>query len=183
MKDKKILGFIPIILLVLAACAPVTAEAPTTAAPTEPMATEPPVTEEPMMDETPTVGVPVTGEATVIVSEMADFGPILVDAEGFSLYMFEADTQGSDASVCYEGCAEAWPPLIVEGEPSAGEGVDEAMLGTITREDGSMQVTYNGWPLYFYLGDTAAGDTAGQGINGFGGLWWLIAPSGEAITE
>lgn len=182
MKNKNILGLIPILVLVLAACAPVTTEAPTIEVPTEPMTTEPVATEEPMAD-TPTAGVPVTGEATVQVSESEEFGSILVGNEGFSLYMFEADTQGSGESACYEGCAEAWPPLIVEGEPTAGEGADDAMLGTLTREDGSMQVTYNGWPLYFYVGDTAAGDTAGQGINGFGGLWWLIAPSGESITE
>jgi predicted lipoprotein with Yx(FWY)xxD motif len=133
--------------------------------------------------ETPTAGVPVTGEATVNVSETADFGPVLVGDEGFSLYMFEADTPGSGASTCYDECAAAWPPLIVEGEPNAGEGVDETLFGTITRDDGTMQVTYNGWPLYFYAGDTAPGDTAGQGVDGFGGLWYLVSPSGEPIRE
>jgi predicted lipoprotein with Yx(FWY)xxD motif len=181
MKNKKILGLIPILVLVLAACAPTTAEAPTIEVPTEPMATEA-MTTEPMVG-TPTVGVPVTGEATVDVSETADFGPILVDSEGSSLYMFEADTQNSGASTCYDDCAESWPPLLIDGPPVAGEGVDEFLLATLPRDDGSTQVTYNGWPLYYYAGDTAPGDTAGQGIDGFGGLWWLIAPSGEPITE
>lgn len=181
MKNKKILGLIPILVLVLAACAPAMAEVAPTIELTEPMATEP-LTTEPVA-ETPTVGVPVTGEATVNVSETADFGPILVGDDGFSLYMFMADIQGSDASTCYDACAEAWPPLIVDGDPTAGEGADEALLGTITRDDGSTQVTYNGWPLYFYAGDTTPGDTAGQGVDGFGGLWYLVSPSGEVIRQ
>jgi predicted lipoprotein with Yx(FWY)xxD motif len=181
MKNKKILGLIPMLVLVLAACAPAMTEVAPTIELTEPMATEP-LTTEPVA-ETPTVGVPVTGEATVNVSETADFGPILVGDEGFSLYMFMADIQGSDASTCYDACADAWPPLIVDGDPTAGEGADEALLGTITRDDGSTQVTYNGWPLYFYAGDTTPGDTAGQGVDGFGGLWYLVSPSGEVIRQ
>jgi predicted lipoprotein with Yx(FWY)xxD motif len=65
----------------------------------------------------------------------------------------------------------------------AGEGVDASLLGTITRDDGTMQVTYNGWPLYFFHEDAAAGDTNGQGIDEFGGLWWLVSPAGEAIEQ
>ena len=91
------------------------------------------------------------------VSESADFGPILVDGEGISLYLFMADTQNSGASTCGDddGCAEEWPPLVTDGDPVAGEGVDAAMLGTITRDDGTTQVTYNGWPLYLFEEDTA----------------------------
>jgi predicted lipoprotein with Yx(FWY)xxD motif len=68
-------------------------------------------------------------------------------------------------------------------EAMAGDGVDATLLGTITRDDGTTQVTYNGWPLYFFHEDTAAGDTNGQGIDEFGGLWYLVLPTGEAITQ
>jgi predicted lipoprotein with Yx(FWY)xxD motif len=65
----------------------------------------------------------------------------------------------------------------------AGEGVDATLLGTITRDDGSLQVTYNGWPLYLYKTDVMAGDYYGQGLDDFGGLWFLVSPAGEAIQE
>lgn len=130
-------------------------------------------------------GVPVTGATTVSVSESADFGPILVDGEGMSLYVFLADTQNGGTSACGadDGCVTEWPPLGSEGAPAAGEGLDGALLGTITRDDGTMQVTYNGWPLYHYAGDAAPGDTNGQALNEFGGVWYLVSPAGEAILQ
>jgi len=180
-----------IMVVALAACAPAATEAPTTTPPaTEPSITEPPTTvaETPTSEattaaETPTVGVPVTGAATVEVSESADFGPILVDGEGMSLYVFMADTQDSGTSACTGDCAAEWPPLMTDGDPVVGAGVDGTRLGTITRDDGSLQVTYNGWPLYRFAGDTAPGDTNGQGIDEFGGLWFLVSPAGEAIEQ
>ena len=194
MKYKTLLGAIFALALILAACAPApaasTATLPPTEPPAEPSLTEPPVSTEPpaatdtaAAADTPTVGVPVTGEATVSVSDTTDFGPILVDANGMSLYLFMADTQNSGTSTCGDddGCAEEWPPLTSDGDPVAGEGVDAALLGTITRDDGSTQVTYNGWPLYLFEEDTAAGDTNGQGIDEFGGLWFLVTPTGEAV--
>ena len=192
MKNRKLLGILPVLALVLAACAPALTELPTTVAPTEPLATEPPATE-PMAEtptteattaaETPTTGVPVTGIADVNVSETADFGPVLVNDEGFSLYLFMQDTQNSGISTCTDadGCTTDWPPLVTDGDPVAGEGVDETLLGTITRDDGTLQVTYNGWPLYLFLDDTVPGDTNGQGLDEFGGLWFLVSPSGESI--
>jgi predicted lipoprotein with Yx(FWY)xxD motif len=119
----------------------------------------------------------------VKVSESADHGSILVDANGMALYAFMADTQNGDTSTCGDddGCATEWPPLVSDGDPVAGEGVDASLLGTITRDDGTMQVTYNGWPLYLFEEDTAAGDTNGQGIDEFGGLWFLVSPTGDAI--
>ena len=194
MKNRKFLGILPVFILVLAACAPAPIEAPTTVAPTEPLATEPPATE-PMAEtptteattaaETPTGAVPVTGLGDVNVSETTDFGPVLVNDEGFSLYLFMQDTQNSGTSTCTDadGCATEWPPLVTDGDPVAGEGVDETLLGTITRDDGTVQVTYNGWPLYLFLDDTAPGDTNGQGLDEFGGLWYLVSPSGESIQQ
>ena len=185
MKYSKFLGVMLVLVLTLAACAPAATEVPTTMPPTEPPATEMP-TEAPVAEtatgeapaETPTGGAPVTGPATVEVSESAEFGPILVDAEGMSLYLFTNDTQNSGTSTCVDDCLANWPPLLTDGDPVAGEGVDETLLGTITRDDGTTQVTYNGWPLYYYAEDTAAGDTNGQGV---GDVWFLVTPAGEAV--
>ncbi|HEY9526984.1 MAG TPA: hypothetical protein VIR02_07890, partial [Anaerolineales bacterium] len=173
MKVPTLLGALLMIALLLAACAPAATPTATeppatieptieaTEPPTElPSATEPPVaTEAPSTDATATGGVPVTGAATVNVSESADHGSILVDANGMSLYVFMADTQNGGTSACGDddGCATEWPPLVSDGDPVAGDGVDASMLGTITRDDGTMQVTYNGWPLYLFEEDTAAG--------------------------
>ena len=126
-------------------------------------------------------GVPVTGAATVAVSESADFGSILVDGEGMSLYVFTDDTQDSGTSACTDTeCTTEWPPLTTDGDPVAGEGVDETLLGTLTRDDGTTQVTYNGRPLYHFSGVTAPGDTNGQGMEG---KWFLVSPEGEAIQQ
>jgi predicted lipoprotein with Yx(FWY)xxD motif len=196
MKYKSILGAVFVLALILAACAPAPTESPTattgpTLSPTEPPVTEPATTEAPVATdtqaaaETPTLSVPVTGAASVNVSESTEFGPILVDGSGMSLYVFMKDTQDSGVSTCMDadGCATEWPPLLTDGDPVAGEGVDATLLGTITRDDGSTQVTYNGWPLYLFEEDIAAGDTNGQGLEEFGGLWFLVSPDGEAVQQ
>ena len=187
-----------ILVLALAACAPSTTQPATTMPPTEEpateMPTEAPVTETTVAEtptteattaaETPTVSVPVTGAATVEVSESTDFGTILVDGEGMSLYVFMADTQDGGTSACTDAaCTADWPPLSTDADPVAGEGVDQTLLGTITRDDGTIQVTYNGWPLYNFSEDAAPGDTNGQGLEEFGGLWFLVSPAGEAIQQ
>jgi predicted lipoprotein with Yx(FWY)xxD motif len=103
-------------------------------------------------------------------------GTFLVDADGMSLYLFTNDSPG--VSTCGAGCIEAWPALLTAGEPVAGDGVDAALLGTTTREDGAVQVTYGGWPLYFFAGDAAAGDVTGQGVND---VWFVVAPDGAMV--
>lgn len=120
------------------------------------------------------------GTATVSTATKSPYGTYLVDAEGMSLYLFKADVQG-EKSVCYDKCAKFWPPLLTEGEPMAAGEAMAGMLGTIERKDGSMQVTYNGWPLYYFIKDKAPGDTKGQDVHGFGGGWYLVSPQGEAI--
>ena len=110
----------------------------------------------------------------------AKLGQILVDDKGLTLYLFVADT--GTASTCYSSCATIWPPVLTTGAPQAGTGVNASLLGTTTRTDGKVEVTYAGHPLYYFLQDKAPGDTKGQGINGFGGLWWVLGPSGAAIT-
>jgi predicted lipoprotein with Yx(FWY)xxD motif len=119
--------------------------------------------------------------AKVEVSEKEPFGEYLTDAEGMSLYLFEAD--GELNSTCYEACAQAWPPLLSEGESIAGEGLDTGMLATFKRTDGSTQIAYNGKPLYYFVRDQSAGDTKGQDIEGFGAEWYLISPEGEKVEE
>ncbi len=97
-----------------------------------------------------------------------------------SLYLFTNDTQDSGTSTCTGECLAEWPALTTEADPAAGDGADATLLGTITRDDGSTQVTYNGWPLYYFADDTAAGDTNGQGLEG---VWFLVSPAGEAIEQ
>ena len=201
MKPSKLLVMLLMLALFLAACAPAPTAVPATeesvtqapaASPTEALSTESPEAETATSAETATaegsaetatVVVPVTGGATVEISESTDFGPILVNGEGMSLYAFMGDTQNSDTSACTGDCAIEWPPLTTDGQPVAGEGVDETLLGTISRDDGATQVTYNGWPLYLYEEDAAPGDTNGQGVEDEFGLWFLVSPAGEPIQQ
>jgi predicted lipoprotein with Yx(FWY)xxD motif len=93
--------------------------------------------------------------------------------------MFVADT-GKD-STCYDFCVQFWPPVLTAGAPQAGAGAKALLLGTTKRTDGTLQVTYAGHPVYYFYVDSP-GDANGQGLNGFGGLWWVMSPSGAAIT-
>ncbi len=100
----------------------------------------------------------------------------------FELYLFEADKGGTSA--CPGACAAAWPPDAVTGTPKAGSGVNQALLGTIKRPDGTMQVTCNGHPLYYVYGDAGAGTARGQGPKAFGAGWYVVSASGaEADTD
>ncbi len=108
-------------------------------------------------------------------------GAYLVGPNGRALYLWVADSMNK--SVCSGACAQAWPPLTTTGSPGASGGAMSADLGTTTRSDGSKQVTYKGHPLYYYIGDTAPGQTNGQGSNHFGAKWWLVTPAGAAITS
>lgn len=110
------------------------------------------------------------------VAQSEAHGAYLVDAEGMSLYVYLRDSDGE--SDCYYHCADAWPPLLTDDTPIALEGVDVELLGTTERTDGSVQVTYAGWPLYTFGQDEGAGDVAGQGVND---IWFLVSPAGEPI--
>lgn len=104
-----------------------------------------------------------------------DLGTFLVDGAGMTLYLFTADSPG--VSACMDECLENWP--ILEGEPSAGDGVDEALLGSIERDDGTVQATYADWPLYYFVQDSSPGDVTGQGVQD---VWYVVAPDGQMIT-
>jgi predicted lipoprotein with Yx(FWY)xxD motif len=84
-------------------------------------------------------------------------------------------------SSCSGACAKVWPPLLSTATPAAAGGVNASDIATITRSNGTKQVTYKGHPLYYYVGDRSAGSTSGQGSDSFGAKWWLVAPSGGAI--
>jgi predicted lipoprotein with Yx(FWY)xxD motif len=116
-------------------------------------------------------------DATVEVAS-SDLGEVLVDHDGKTLYLLLNDTDGE--STCYKDCETTWPPLVADDDPVAGEGVDASKLATTERTDGTVQVTYDGMPLYHFAGDEAAGDLNGQGI---GDVWYVVAPTGSPIEK
>jgi predicted lipoprotein with Yx(FWY)xxD motif len=117
--------------------------------------------------------------AATIAVATTKLGQILVDGNGMTVYLFVADT--GTTSTCYTSCAALWPPVLTTGAPQAGTGADASLLGTTTRTDGKVEVTYAGHPLYYFVQDKVAGDTTGQGVNSFGALWWVVSPAGAAI--
>ncbi len=118
---------------------------------------------------------PAAAGATINLAS-SSLGSILVDGNGMTLYEFTPDTGG--ASTCTGDCATSWPPLETSGAPTVGTGLAAADFATITRDDGSTQVTFHGHPLYHFAGDTAAGDTKGQGI---GGKWFVVGADGSMM--
>lgn len=125
-------------------------------------------------------GSAMGGGKVTVETHSGPMGTYLTDASGRTLYLFARDS--TNKSNCSGGCATFWPPLTVKGSAKASGGVQAGMLGTITRSDGSKQVTYAGHPLYYYKQDTKAGQTSGQGLNLQGGKWWLVGPNGKGIT-
>src|SRR5690606_9282250 len=122
---------------------------------------------------------PASAVTGINLAESSELGQFLTDQNGMALYLFLPDAQG--ASTCYDDCATNWPPVTVESAdalPTLGAGLDQALLGTVERDDGTLQVTYNGWPLYYYIGDMEPGVTNGQGL---GGNWFIVNAAGEAI--
>ena len=112
-------------------------------------------------------------------------GRVLVDGQGFTLYVFAPDKH-SGSSKCYGRCASAWPPLVLPSgvhKAPAGPGVRSAFLGSTKRRDGTVEVTYHKWPLYTWVIDSAPGDDTGQDINNLGGKWYVITPAGRVLTK
>jgi predicted lipoprotein with Yx(FWY)xxD motif len=115
----------------------------------------------------------------MISTRSTSHGTVLVNAKGRTLYWFAIDTPTT--SKCSGSCATYWPPVIGKPAAAAGASLPHA-LGSITRSNGQVQATYAGHPLYTYVGDTAAGDTKGNGLKLSGGLWWAATPSGSKLT-
>lgn len=123
----------------------------------------------------PTSDAPkVTG--TTITSAASDFGQVLWGPDRQVVYIWEKEPTAT--AECYGDCAEAWPPVLTSGEPIAKGDVDATKLGTITRRDGSTQVTYNGHPLYYYAHE-GPGEVKCHDVATHGGLWWVVTVAGE----
>lgn len=124
-----------------------------------------------------TTAAPVTAAYSLVAGQSPELGTIVADAEGFTLYRFDADTADPPTSTCVDGCAEKWPPFVVDptGQLTL-EGVDQGSVGMVQRPDGTSQLTIGGWPVYRFAADTAPGATAGQGV---GGTWFAVTPDGK----
>jgi predicted lipoprotein with Yx(FWY)xxD motif len=116
----------------------------------------------------------------VVTTRKTKLGTILVNGQGRSLYLFEKDK--NDKSACSGACAKTWPPLMTTGKPKPAGGVNAKLLGTTRRSNGT-QVTYDGHPLYTYLGDTKAGQTNGEGSTAFGAAWYVMGTNGKKIDK
>jgi predicted lipoprotein with Yx(FWY)xxD motif len=163
-------------LSALAACgssttktsAPVPSSSPSSSAPYSAPSSAPPAT-----------SAPAAGAAALKVGT-PKFDEALTDSGGKAVYLFEADT--GPTSTCNGACATAWPPVTTTGTPTITGG-DASKLGTTMRSDGTKQVTYGGHPLYYFVHDTKAGDTNGQGLHAFGADWYLIGTNGSKIDN
>ena len=123
---------------------------------------------------------PVASSSATLSLGSTSPGKVLVGANGRTLYLFEKDMGGK--SSCTGGCAAEWPPFTTTGKPSAGAGVNAAMLSVTKRPDGKSQVVYAGHPLYYYTADTKAGDTNGQGLDAFGAKWYVVSAAGSKVA-
>jgi predicted lipoprotein with Yx(FWY)xxD motif len=122
------------------------------------------------------------GGPTTVSADQSDIGIYLEDQSGHALYLFEGDDKGE--SYCNNACASVWPPYETNGQPMAGSGVNQSDLGTITRDDGTTQITFKDEPLYYYAGDGSKPDeTNGEGIAQFGAEWYLVSPKNGAPVE
>lgn len=127
-------------------------------------------------DDSATAGGDMTGEAASLMTAETDLGTIVTDGDGMVVYQFDQDTQGSGMSSCTGDCLVNWPPVPGGDNPTL-DGITGEVT-TITGTDGNPQLALNGWPLYYYAGDSAAGDTNGQAVQD---VWWVIDPAGTPI--
>lgn len=128
--------------------------------------------------ETSGSATPAPGEAAVLKTASTSLGTVVVDGKGMTVYVFDKDTANSGKSSCNAGCSAAWPAVKATSSTPPVAGVT-GKVGSITRDDGTVQVTINGLPLYTYAKDAAPGDVKGQGV---GGIWWAVAPGGGKVT-
>lgn len=116
------------------------------------------------------------GGVALAVAQVGNLGQVVTDQNGLTLYRFDKDKAKPSASNCNNACATTWPPAL--GDPASVQlqGVDSTLVGAVTRADGTKQLTLNGWPLYTYAKDTAAGEAKGQGV---GKTWFAVTPQGK----
>jgi predicted lipoprotein with Yx(FWY)xxD motif len=180
-------AIITLLVLALAGCGggddepeqPAAVEAPATAPTTT--AAEPPAprTSDVEAARRPegTEGLRKAAQRARIVAKDSPYGRVLYDANDQVVYVFEIDRR-NQSNCTSADCVKAWPPVLTEEDPTAGAGVDKGLLGMIRREDGKMQVTYDGRPLYFYENE-GPGEVRCHNVNLHGGLWWVVTPAGE----
>ncbi|HEX6673997.1 MAG TPA: hypothetical protein VF486_03095 [Actinomycetes bacterium] len=130
---------------------------------------------QPAYTTTPPAQQPAQGAGGFKVAN-SQYGAILTDAQGRTLYGFANDASGK--STCYQQCATAWPPVVAQSPPQAAQGLNPALLTAAPRQDGTMQVMYGKWPLYYFSGDQQAGQTNGQGSKG---VWFVVGASGKLV--
>jgi predicted lipoprotein with Yx(FWY)xxD motif len=121
-----------------------------------------------------------TNAQPTLTVRSSSYGAILFDGRGRALYAFTRDHRGGP-SRCYGACARAWPVYFASGRLVAGKGVKRSLIGAVRRRDGRRQVTYNGRPLYYYVGDTRAGQVSCQNVAEYGGTWLVMRPSGALV--
>ena len=118
---------------------------------------------------------------TTVGLRATSLGKVLVNGRGLTLYLFEKDPRGRSA--CSGACASIWPPLMASGNVTAGRGLQARLFRTFRRADGRRQVSYNGHALYLYAGDGRPGQTTGEGLNQFGGKWYVLSARGVKIDR
>jgi predicted lipoprotein with Yx(FWY)xxD motif len=166
--------------LVVAACSSGSSTTPSSSATTSPSTSSAAAAPATTKANSPAATGQASGTPTVSLASISGIpDKALVGSNGHTLYLFQADKKGTSA--CSGACAAAWPPVTVTGTPRAGSGVSQALLGTIKRPDGMVQLTYNGHPLYYFTADTAARTAHGQGVKAFGAEWYVINASGSKI--
>lgn len=175
--SKQVRWLSVLVMLALAACQVSTTPQATIAleaTATSEATVAPTMTTAPLPEASATATIPA--QDVINVASDPTLGPILVGVNGMTLYMYTLDEL--DKSNCVDACLQNWPPLVTEGNPLLGEGVDPNLIGTATLPDGSLIVTYNHMPLYYFIGDLAPGDVTGQNSNQ---VWFVVAPDGNPV--
>ena len=126
-------------------------------------------------DAAPATRLAAPQQTVLAANSTAKLGTVVIDGLGWTLYRSDADSAQPPKSTCTGSCADAWPPVLMEGGTPDYEGVDPSVVGTITRDDGRRQVTIGGWPVYRHASDPAPGSVDGQGAQG---KWWAVTPTG-----
>ena len=162
--------------VVVAACSSAASSTSAAAAPASPAGASSPSA----ASSAPAAAAGASG-GTVITTAKSSAGTFLTTGSGKAVYLWVKDT--GDMSNCNGACAGAWPPVTTTATATASGAAKASDIGTITRSDGTKQVTYDGHPLYYFSGDSGPGTASGQGSDAFGAKWWLVTPAGAAITS
>ncbi|MEU4482603.1 hypothetical protein AB0F68_31790 [Micromonospora sp. NPDC023966] len=171
-------------MVALTACAPAgydgansSAAEPVAVAAAEPTASAEPEAsaspDAPAVEKAPPSDVKLTDE--LVGKKLPRMGQVVTDQDGWVLYRFDKDSADPPQSNCVDKCAQVWPPALTDGNPQL-QGVSDDKVGTVTRQDGTRQITIGGWPVYRYIGDKKPGQWKGQGV---GGTWFVVSPNGK----